>query len=149
MLEVKFNNVNNSKFIIITKKLVYVALGLLISLQPTFYPSEAEHKGAKPSEYGFVFGIANLSLFIFAPVFGKYASKIGIKTCFNIGAIMQGVSGLLFAFVPYLDNVAIFLFLSYLLRFLEGLGTAMAWSSCLGILTDIFPDKLCEMYKKE
>ena len=76
------------------------------------------------------------------PVFGKYEYKIGIKTCFNIGAIMQGVSGLLFAFVPYLDNVAMFLSLSYVLRFLEGLGTAMAWSSSLGILTDIFPDKV-------
>ena len=126
----------------ITDLLVYVALGLLISLQPTFYPSEAELKGAKPSEYGLVFGIANLSLFIFSPVFGKFASRIGLKTCFNVGAIMQGVSGLSFAFVPYLDNVAIFLSLSYVLRFLEGLGTAMAWSSSLGILTDIFPDKV-------
>ena len=118
-------------------------MGLLISLQPTFYPSEAELKGAKPSEYGFVFGIANLSLFIFSPIFGKYASKIGLERCFNIGAIMQGVSGLLFAFVPYLDNVAIFLFLSYLFRFLEGLGTAMAWSSSLGILSNIFPEWVC------
>ena len=133
-------------FISFTKSLVYVALGLLISLQPTFYPSEAELKGAKPSEYGFVFGVANLSLFIFSPIFGKYASKIGLETCFNIGAIMQGVSGLLFAFVPYLDNVALFLFLSYLFRFLEGLGTAMAWSSSLGILTDIFPEWVCKVF---
>ena len=44
---------------------VYIALGLLISLQPPFYPSEAEAMGASPAEYGFVFGIANLSLFIF------------------------------------------------------------------------------------
>ena len=44
---------------------MYIALGLLISLQPPFYPSEAEAMGASPAEYGFVFGIANLSLFIF------------------------------------------------------------------------------------
>ena len=44
---------------------VYIALGLLLSLQPPFFPSEAEKKGAKPAEYGFVFGIANLSLFFF------------------------------------------------------------------------------------
>ena len=44
---------------------MYVALGLLLSLQPPFYPSEAEKMGAKPAEYGFVFGIANLSLFLF------------------------------------------------------------------------------------
>lgn len=68
---------------------VYIALGLLISLQPPFFPSEAEKMGATPAEYGFVFGIANLSLFIFSPVFGKYGPKIGPKTCFNIGAVLQ------------------------------------------------------------
>jgi len=44
---------------------VYIALGLLLSLQPPFYPSEAEKMGATPAQYGFVFGIANLSLFLF------------------------------------------------------------------------------------
>ena len=68
---------------------VYIALGLLISLQPPFYPSEAEKKGATPAQYGFVFGIANLSLFLFSPVFGKYAPKIGTKLCFNFGAVLQ------------------------------------------------------------
>ena len=38
---------------------------MLIYLQPTFYPSEAEEIGATPAQYGFVFGIANLSLFLF------------------------------------------------------------------------------------
>ena len=130
------------KFIIITKIISRCCLGLLISLQPTFYPSEAELKGAKPSEYGFVFGIANLSLFIFSPIFGKYGSKIGPKICFNCGAVMQGVSGFLFAFLPYCDGVALFISLSYLLRFIEGLGTAMAWSSALGILMQVFPNKV-------
>ena len=118
-------------------------MGLLISLQPTFYPSEAELKGAKPSQYGFVFGITNLALFICGPIFGKYASKIGLKTCFSSGAILQGLSGFMFAFVPQFEDVAMFLALSYFLRFLEGLGTAMAWSSTMGILTEIFPDKVC------
>ena len=121
---------------------VYIALGLLISLQPPFYPSEAELKGATPSEYGFVFGIANLSLFIFSPIFGKYGPTIGPKICFNLGAVMQGVSGFLFAFLPYCEGVALFIGLSYLLRFVEGLGTAMAWSSAMGILMHVFPDKV-------
>ena len=45
--------------------------------------------GATPAEYGFVFGIANLSLFIFSPFFGKYGPKIGTKLCFNFGAVLQ------------------------------------------------------------
>lgn len=124
---------------------VYIALGLLISLQPPFYPSEAEKMGATPAEYGFVFGIANLSLFLFSPLFGKYGPKIGTKLCFNFGAVLQGVSGFLFAFLPYLKTVGTFIGLSYLLRFLEGLGTAMAWSSALGILMKIFPNKVAKI----
>lgn len=108
---------------------VYIALGLLISLQPPFYPSEAEKMGATPAEYGFVFGIANLSLFLFSPVFGKYGPSIGPKRCFNMGAVMQGVSGFLFAFLPYVNATGLFLGLSYLLRFLEGLGMKMLLSS--------------------
>jgi len=121
---------------------VYIALGLLISLQPPFYPSEAEKKGATPAQYGFVFGIANLSLFIFSPIFGRYGSTIGPKLCFNVGAVSQGVSGFLFAFLPYIDSVDLFIGISYLLRFIEGMGTAMAWSSALGILMEIFPNKV-------
>ena len=101
---------------------VYIALGLLISLQPPFFPSEAEKMGATPAEYGFVFGIANLSLFIFSPIFGRFGPKIGTKTCFNLGAVLQGVSGFLFAFLPYLKTTGSFIGLAYLLRFLEGLG---------------------------
>jgi len=121
---------------------VYIALGLLISLQPPFYPSEAEKKGATPAQYGFVFGIANLSLFLFSPVFGRYGAAIGPKLCFNVGAVAQGVSGFAFAFLPYLDSVGAFIGISYLLRFIEGMGTAMAWSSALGILMEIFPNKV-------
>ena len=101
---------------------VYIALGLLISLQPPFFPSEAEKMGATPAEYGFVFGIANLSLFIFSPVFGKYGPVIGPKLCFNLGAVLQGVSGFLFAFLPYCTTTGSFIGLAYLLRALEGLG---------------------------
>ena len=47
----------------------------------------------------------------------------------------------MFAFLPYVDDVGLFIGISYLLRFIEGMGTAMAWSSALGILMEIFPNK--------
>ena len=96
-------NISKLRYVFLSVNIsgVYIALGLLISLQPPFYPSEAEKMGATPAEYGFVFGIANLSLFLFSPIFGAYATRIGPKTCFNCGAVLQGVSGFLFAFLPY------------------------------------------------
>ena len=109
-------------------------MGLLISLQPPFFPSEAEKKGATAAEYGFVFGIANLSLFIFSPIFGKYGTKIGPKICFNAGAVLQGVSGFLFAFLPYFDSTGAFIGSAYVLRFLEGLGKYFTYEIHQGVL---------------
>jgi MFS family permease len=88
----------------------------LLSLQPPFYPSEAAKKGATPSQYGFVFGIANLAAFLFAPIFGRYGAKIGPKLLYNAGAFTQGIVGLSFGFLVYIDDVGVFLGLSYLLR---------------------------------
>ena len=96
----------------------YIGWGLLLSLQPPFYPSEAEKKGATPSQYGFVFGIANLAAFIFAPIFGRFGSKLGPKLVYNLGAFTQGIVGISFGFLGYIQNAAPFLGLSYFLRYL-------------------------------
>ena len=44
------------------------SVGLCASLQATFYPIEAELKGATASQFGAVFGIIHLSLFIFGKI---------------------------------------------------------------------------------
>ena len=110
------------KMLLVNISAVYLTLGLLISLQPPFFPSEAEKKGATPSQYGFMFGITNLTIFIISPIFGKYGSRIGPKLCFNIGAVLQGVSGFLCAFLTYCTTTESFIGLAYTLRALEGLG---------------------------
>ena len=88
-----------------------------MSLQPPFYPLEAEKKGATPSQYGFVFGIANLAAFIFAPIFGKFGAQIGPKLLYNMGAFTQGFVGVSFGFLKYVQDAAPFLGLSYFLRY--------------------------------
>ena len=60
-----------------------IGIGSLISLIPTFYPSYAESKGATASQYGLVYGIAPLTVFVFGPIFGRYGSNIGFKFCFE------------------------------------------------------------------
>ena len=107
------------KFLYFSIFSAYIGWGLLLSLQPPFYPSEAEKKGATPSQYGFVFGIANLAAFLFAPFFGRYGSKIGPKILYNFGAFTQGFVGITFGFLVYIENAGAFLGLSYLLRFVK------------------------------
>ena len=94
-----------------------IGWGLLISLQPPFYPKEAEERGASPSQYGFVFGITNLAAFIFAPIFGAYGTQIGPKLLYNCGAFLQAISGICFGLLSFVQKLAPFLGLSYLLRY--------------------------------
>jgi MFS family permease len=72
--------------------------------------------GATPSQYGLVFGIANLAAFLSAPIFGRYGAKIGPKFLYNFGAFMQALCCLAFGFLDFIPNVGVFLGLSYCLR---------------------------------
>ena len=142
MMDVKKWTMSREKIpLAINISFLYIAIGSLMSLQPAFYPSEAESKGATASQYGLVFGITPLTLFICGPIFGRYGSKIGAKFCFISGAVLEGVSAVLFAFLMYCENTGTFIGLSYVLRIIQGVGTSMCWSSSLGILQQIFPNK--------
>ena len=94
----------------------YLGWGLLLGLQAPFYPKEAELKGATSSQYGSVFGTASLAAFIFSTIFGKFSVKIGPKLVYNIGAFAQAIIGIIFGFLKYVQDLTIFLGLSYLLR---------------------------------
>ena len=52
--------------------------GMCVSLQAPFYPAEAEKKGASATEYGLVFGIFELTVFIVSPFVGKILPKVRI-----------------------------------------------------------------------
>ena len=95
----------------------YISWGLLLSLLPPFYPSEAEKKGVRPSQYGFVFGICNLAAFFFAPLFGRYGEKIGAKTLFKVGTFTNALMGIAFGFLSFIDDATMFISLSYFLRY--------------------------------
>ena len=82
----------------------FASWGILLSLQPTFYPTEAESHGATPSQYGFVFGCSSLAAFLFGPIFGTYGERIGPKLLFNLGGLTQGIVGIMFGSLDYIGN---------------------------------------------
>ena len=43
--------------------------------QAPFYPHEAEKKGCVPSEYGLVFGIFELTVFLVSPIIGANLNR--------------------------------------------------------------------------
>ena len=84
----------------------FASWGLLLALQPAFYPTEAESHGATPSQYGFVFGCSSLAAFLFGPIFGTYGERIGPKLLFNLGGLTQGLVGIVFGSLDYIENTA-------------------------------------------
>ena len=119
-----------------------ISLGFLGSLQPTFYPTEAESRGAKPFEYGLVFGIVNLAAVIINPFSGTISVKIGIKKSLCIAVVVEGLCGCLFAFLSYCQDVGYFIGLSCALRFLEGLAGSFRGCSAIGIAMAVYPEKV-------
>ena len=67
-------------------------------------------------QYGFVFGIVSLAAFIFSPIFGRYGTAIGPKLLYNTGGFVQGIGGICFGFLDYVQDTGVFIGISYFLR---------------------------------
>ncbi|TRY80723.1 hypothetical protein TCAL_12990 [Tigriopus californicus] len=122
-----------------TVSIAYISWGLLLSLQPAFYPIEAESKGATPSQYGLVFGIVSLAAFIFSPIYAHFGAKIGPKLLYNVGGFVQGISGVAFGSLEYINDTWTFIGLSYFLRFIDGVANAACAATIVSILMTLIP----------
>lgn len=65
---------------------------------------QAEKKGATATEYGLVFGVFELVVFIISPIYGQFLNRIGAKLVFNSGILTSGVTAILFGL---LDRVPV------------------------------------------
>ena len=63
-----------------------------------------------------MFGIFNLGAFMGGPIFGRFGSKVGPRVLYTVGGFAQGICGILFGLLAYVDNVNAFVGLSYFLR---------------------------------
>ena len=70
---------------------------------------------------GFVFGIVHLSGFISASLMSIFGEKFSVRTLSFLGAFLQGLSVLGFGMLEFVENVDLFLSLSYLLRLVRKL----------------------------
>ena len=121
---------------------MYTSLGFLAALQPTFYPIEAEKRGARPVDYGLVFAINSLGQIFFSPFAGEFATMLGVKESLCVGAMFEGLNGFLFAFLAYSQDVSYFIGFSCILRLMEGIAGTFRTSSGIAILMALNPDKV-------
>jgi len=117
-----------------------------VSLQAPFYPAEAESKGATASEYGLVFGIFELTVFVTSPVFGKYVAKLVPKTMMTVGLFVTGFCSILFGTLDMVDGTSAFIGLSFTIRIIEALGNAAFLTSAFTIVAAEFPDSVATTF---
>jgi MFS family permease len=90
---------------------------LLMLFQAPFYPLEAEKKGCVPSEYGLVFGIFELTVFLVSPLIGANLNRMGLKATLTIGIGTVGVTSICFGFLDRIEDGKTFLALSFTFRY--------------------------------
>ena len=117
-----------------------------VSLQAPFYPQEAEKKGATPTEYGLVFGIFELTVFIASPLLGKYLSRLGAKRVFNAGILTTGTCSILFGLLDGIQDRTAFIGLSLLIRIVEAVGNSGFLTASFSIIAKEFPENVATMF---
>ncbi|XP_042859973.1 MFS-type transporter SLC18B1-like [Penaeus japonicus] len=113
-----------------------------VSLQAPFYPMMAESKGASPTQYGFVFGIFELTVFIVCPIYGTYLNKIGPKFMFNAGIFTTATTCILFGFLDRINDTTSFIGLSFLIRIVEAMGNSGFLTASFSIIAKEFPENV-------
>ncbi|XP_071449260.1 MFS-type transporter SLC18B1-like [Hetaerina americana] len=125
---------------------VHFASAACISLQAPFYPEEAESKGVTPSQYGFVFGIFELTSFLSSPFFGKYLESLGPIFTYNAGLFVSAVCSCLFGLLDLVQQKEDFLILSFAIRIVEALGTSASVTASFTIIAIEFPETVATTF---
>uniref|UniRef100_A0A1B6CRM2 Major facilitator superfamily (MFS) profile domain-containing protein n=1 Tax=Clastoptera arizonana TaxID=38151 RepID=A0A1B6CRM2_9HEMI len=119
---------------------------ICVSLQAPFYPHEAEKKGATAAEYGLVFGVFELVVFVISPIYGQYLNRIGPKVIFNTGILTTGVCAILFGLLDKVDGHYPFIILSFIIRIVEAMGNAGFLTASFAIIAMEFPENVATTF---
>ncbi|XP_035897181.1 MFS-type transporter SLC18B1-like [Anopheles stephensi] len=119
---------------------------ICVSLQAPFFPNEAESKGATATEYGLVFGIFELVVFIISPIYGQYINRIGPKVLFNSGIFTTGTSAILFGLLDRVPGHVPFITLAFVIRIVEALGNAAFLTASFAIIAKEFPNNVATTF---
>ena len=111
-----------------------VCWGFMASIMAPFLPVEAQAKGATASQFGPIFGIIHLALFIISPLMGKVVTRLGLGRVFKSGLFLISFSSVCFGLLTFVGDSTLFLSLAYALRIVEGIGGSALWTSMLALL---------------
>lgn len=103
-------------------------------------------KGCSATEYGLVFGIFELVVFIISPIYGQHLNRIGPKFLFNAGIFTVGTTAILFGLLDKLETHYPFIILSFVIRIIEAMGNAAFLTASFAIIAKEFPDNVATTF---
>ncbi|TRY62520.1 hypothetical protein TCAL_12376 [Tigriopus californicus] len=131
---------------VIVFSIVQFCQAICVSLQAPFYPQEAEKKGATPTQYGLVFGVFELTVFIVSPYIGQNINRMGGKRVFNTGIFTTGFCSILFGLLDKIQDGTWFIALSFVIRIIEAVGNSMFLCAAFTITAKEFPENVATMF---
>lgn len=144
---VKFKKLSKRQILTVTCVLIGdFASGMVCSLHAPFFPKLAERKGCHATEYGLVFGIFELVVFIISPIYGQHLNKIGPKYTFNGGIYTTGICAILFGLLDKVEGRYPFIILSFIIRIVEAMGNAAFLTASFAIIAKEFPDNVATTF---
>ncbi|KAK3583193.1 hypothetical protein CHS0354_025710 [Potamilus streckersoni] len=128
------------------QKFIFICMGFInfgactcFSLLAPFFPTEAQKKGATPTEVGLIFGVFQLVIFVSSPVFGNFITKIGAKFMFVTGIMVCGSCAILFGNLNAGPDGTTFVVMCFVVRSVEALGCSAFVTSLFAIVAYEFP----------
>ncbi|KAL5014839.1 hypothetical protein ScPMuIL_009109 [Solemya velum] len=134
------------KFTLVSMAFMEFCASTCFSLLAPFFPTEANKKGASDTLVGMIFGAFELVIFISAPIFGNYLTRIGSKFMFIAGVMVCGTCAILFGTLDRSPDGTPFIVMCFLSRSVEALGASAYITASFAIVAHAFPDHVSTVF---
>lgn len=133
---------SRERWLLVSMALMNFFASTCFSLLAPFYPAEAAKKGVSTTVTGFIFGVFELVIFLSAPIFGNYITRIGSKFMFSSGVFVCGGCAILFGVLDKCPDGTIYIVMCFCCRTIEALGCAAYITALFAITASVFPNNV-------
>lgn len=106
-----------------------------------FYPQVAGQKGVRSEIVGIIFSAYPIAAFMTSPILGLFISKIGRKRTLAFGGFLIALTMFGFGITPLLTGLT-FTCISFLTRFLQGVGGGVIGTATYAIIASNYPENM-------
>lgn len=102
--------------------------------------------GATPTQYGLIFSIYQFMYLITSPLFAKSVASLSPSLFCSIGLLIEGFVNVLFGYLVYVPNGTPFIVLSFALRMIGGVASAVFLTASFTIVVKEFPERTAQTF---